>query len=1358
GPLARPDLALALLEREIANDSGLRERGLAAAHALGDANRELALLRPLVPAGLEGTLRPDLLRRLGLALARAGESGTAYTILSRAQALAPRDREVLEALETHARGANDDARLAELLAARFPLESGEPRQRIAAEAANVAARRGDAASELRWLRKLHALAPLARDGATRWRELERSVGTLAGRLDALRTLHALTQDLAEQAELEAAQGEVLVECGQLAEASACYARALAGKRKPQLAWLRAQSELLARLGRATERVDLLRMLASHPEAAADERARHQRERIDLLASHPELREEAALELRMLIDSDAGAARPAQLERMRGLLHLYRDLGRDAEWCALAERVHALSPESDRPALEREIAERLGRTLGSTDQAIAAWQRVLTRTSHDAAALASLSELLRRPGDEARCADVLEKLATTGGAGRERHWLEAARLRWLSLADASQALADVEQALAISPRLDGAHDLRSELCANLDRHTEEAASLRELLTAEPEGAQAADRWLRLAQLAAARAGSESEAIEAAERALALARGQHSMVREARRVFERAQAWERVRDLLREEIESATQGEAPALLRRLARVAWDELHDAELACEALAAVESSESLRTDDRERYAAALAERGLFAESFREREKVLSGIGDLATAASWLALARDVLERFDDPRWARELCDRALAREPRLLEALCLRIELHARLCEPARELEDVLAVAELESDPVESSTWYTRAAELARNRLEDATRAAALFRSALKRDPAHLPALLGAGEIALAREEWPEAERMLGLATSLLPGTPEAGRLGAVARAASRAALAQQRQAESYRYLELALAHEPGDPDALDAMATQALRMGAFEKARDAIDARLRRADLEPVEHADRLVKLAQACEGLQQLDRAAAALEEVLAIRPEDEVSRARAVDLLERLGESERAVLQLDAWSERAPAEFAARLRVRAAQLELAAGDRGRARARLEAITDAGSAPEDAWTARLEIARADDGPEATLALAERALASVKAPRARAAMLWLAAEANLALGRNAPAARRAFETLGCDAGHVPAARLLAAQLGQLDDWGQAVKLLERALDVAHPERSVESELWEAIGRAYAGPLEDIERAQRCYRRALECNPLRSSAREALADITAFDPAAHRESVAAHRELLARHPARRGSWRSLERIAEHWKRERAQATCSAVLSALGSTGAANARPQALLADISAPTDASIAAATELLQALAEAGGAPTNGAVASNAAKLQGALKREVEAIAGTAWSLPDASLRGIWSQPGDDAGHSSEDLGRRARRRLKRALRSFDAELLRVLEPEAWREQVLGQAAAKLMTSGTVDLRELLLELLECWPATAELQLRNNGDLAAGIQLCPPARTLLLRIGHATMGALGL
>jgi hypothetical protein len=1356
GPIERPERALALIERELPNDAGLRERGLAAARAVGDESRELALLRPLLASG-DASLAPEQLRRAGLALARAGEADDAYAILCRARAAAPRDREILVALEAIARAKRDDAQLVELLGARFAIESAERRIPVARDAAAAAGRVRDARAELHWLRKLHALQPLSGEGRARWLALEREVGTWAGRLEALRALAQLAKDPAEQAELAASEGEILAEGGQLAEASASYARAITGTAKPKLPWLRARNDLLARLGRPSERVDLLRALARHPDASAEERARHQRERIDLLASHPELREEAALELRMLMDSDPTASRVAQLERARGLLRLYADLGRDAEWCALAERTLPLLPDNERPPLERQIAERLGGALGSTDQAITAWQRVLTRTPADRDGLTALATLLQRPGDEARRAEALERLAATPGGGRERQWLDAARLRWQSLGDARTALDDVERALALSPRLEGAHDLRSELCAHLDRHEEEAASLKALLQAEGAGAQAADRWLRLAQLLVARHEGRAEAIAAAERALGEASTDRAMLREARRVFERAHAFTRARDLLREELRGAGGEEAIGLHRRLARIAWDELRDAELACESLAALDAADALRTDDRERYATALAERGRFRESFEQRHEALASIGELATASAWLELARSILTQLDDPVRAREACDRALAREPRHRDALVLRAGLQGRLCEPAREFDDVLALAELEADDAAAAALYTRAGELARERLSDEMRAWALFRTALRRDGSHLPALLGAGGIALKREEWAEAERSLGLALSLVPGTPDEEKLAWIARSAAEAAQRQEHFAEAFRYLDVALGREPEHAEALDAMAGLALRLGAHERARDCLDVRLRASDLTREQQAERLVKLAQACEGLQQLDRAAAALEEVLAIRPADEVSRARAVDLLERLGETERAVLQLDAWAERSPEEFAARPKLRAAQLELAAGERASARRRLEAIVDGRNPPEEAWVTLLEVVRADDGASQALALVENALASVKAPKPRASLLWTCAEAHAALGQNGPAARRAMETLTFAADHVPAARLLATNLGQLEDWGQAVKLLEANLDSAHPERTVEAELWEAVGRAYAGPLEDIERAQRCYRRALECNPLRQSAREALADITAFDPAAHRESVEAHRDLLERNPGRRSSWRSLERIAAHWKREKAQRTCAAVLQALGPTTSANATPPQLLVNSAAPDDATVAAATELLLAVSEAGALPQTGERSTHP-EPSPALVRELAALVGSAWTLSDAGLRSIWSQPIDEATQVGEDLGFRARRRLKKALRSFDTELLRVLQPELWREQMLGQAAARVLATNEVELRDILLDLLACWPSTSKLELRASGDLASAIQLCPPARDLLLRVSSAVIATLGL
>src|SRR5262249_13516980 len=279
------------------------------------------------------------------------------------------------------------------------------------------------------------------------------------------------------------------------------------------------------------------------------------------------------------------------------------------------------------------------------------------------------------------------------------------------------------------------------------------------------------------------------------------------------------------------------------------------------------------------------------------------------------------------------------------------------------------------------------------------------------------------------------------------------------------------------------------------------------------------------------------------------------------------------------------------------------------------------------------------------------------------------------------------------------------------------LEDWGQAVKLLEKTLDAAHPDRPVEAELWEAVGRAYAGPLEDIERAQRCYRRSLECNPLRQSAREALADTTAFDPAAHRESVDAHRGLLERHPGRRSSWRSLERIAAHGKRERAQKPCLWVLQAPGRAGGAPPIEGPLLVELGAPADATVAAATELLLAIHEAAALPPPDAtppIPTPAAPLEQALG----ALVGPAWKLGDSALRGIFSQGGDDSTRTGDDLGRKARKRVKNALRSFDTELLRVLTPDLWREQILGQAAAGVLAAGQMELRDLLLELLGGWP----------------------------------------
>jgi hypothetical protein len=84
---------------------------------------------------------------------------------------------------------------------------------------------------------------------------------------------------------------------------------------------------------------------------------------------------------------------------------------------------------------------------------------------DAAALAALAELLRRPGDEGRRADTLSgrrhPRAAPGAV-----WLEAASLRWRMLGDARTAL-PTPRRRSRSHRVRRRNDLRSGAVRALD---------------------------------------------------------------------------------------------------------------------------------------------------------------------------------------------------------------------------------------------------------------------------------------------------------------------------------------------------------------------------------------------------------------------------------------------------------------------------------------------------------------------------------------------------------------------------------------------------------------------------------------------------------------------------------------------------------------------------------------------------------------------------------------------------------------------------------------------------------------------------------------------------------------------------
>lgn len=1361
GPLDDASRALSLIMREQATDPELRERGARLAARLGDGEREVALLTPLV---LEA-VRPECVklehvRRLGLRLAEFGRVDDAEQLLWRSLDADPADREVLEALSGIARPGWAVAQRLRLLEPSFEAAAQAARIEIATQAFELADGDGDSATALVWVRRLRALAPLPTARLARWLALERTAGERTGLLAALAAARDATDNPQNLADLCAEEAAVHARSGQLELARRGYEEALESAPTPEIAWLAALERILDAQGQTLERIEALRTLARHSEFSPDERARYQQAKVELLISQPDLREEAVYELRELIAVDTSADRETRIGRINALLELYERLERDAQWCDLADTLLKETDEKNQPAIERALARRLTRPLAAKERALIVWQRILDRSAEDREALEALSGLLRAPGDEARLAEVLERLATSQGSlDSAAAWLEAAQIRWQSLRDSERAMADLESSLDLSPDVVETHRLRAEVCAHLGRRADEADSLRSLLELDPAGTHAGERWLRLAELLAGGETTGEETSAAAEHALELAEDRAGARSAVRRILERVHDWSRVAELLREEIDDSEPAARGDLLRRLARIEWDELREPAAASSTLAALARIDALDAEDQERWAEALGAEGRWAEAIAQRRQALELRGDQVSADEWLDLGRQTLERLDDPELTREACDRALLRDARAVEALRLRASLHSRLGHIADEVEDTIRLAELLPSVKEAADALVHAAKRVRADLGDDTRAWLLYRTALKRDASHVAALLGAGEIALERQEWGEAERMSAIASSLLLGSEDGERTASAARRAAEAALRQGREAEAFRYLELALGETPLGAETLDAMAVLAPRIGAHERARECLEARLGLSDLDPNERADRLVRLAQTYERLEDIGAAASSLEQVVLLRPDDEVSRARAVELLEWLGQTDRVLTQLEEWAQRSVPELRPGLTLRAARVEREAGRYTDARSRLEAVVEHEASPGIAWVELSELTLQEAGAEAAVEVSTRALDRLGEASHRASLLWVQARALLDMGRSAEAAARACASLEENPSNADAAQLIAGNLGQVGNWASAVTQLERALDAVEMVPPIEAEIWEAVGRAYAGPLENIERAERCYRRALEANSLRSSAREALADITAFDPGAHVESIRLHRELLEGFPARPRSWRAIARIAEHWGRDRARSTCERVLAAVSPEipGGESEQVGAAAIRSDASRDAAIRVATDLLLELDEAGvlpEAPSDSPFGATPEPL-GTL---VRGIAGNAWALDDRMLRSLWTGEADGESSVFEDQSRGLLRRLRRTRREIEQGRIEQLNVEHWRSELLAQATASAVQAGKLELGDALLALLDVWPATAELDLRSGGDRGAAIQLCPPARALLLRTLDGAVAGLGL
>jgi len=297
--------------------------------------------------------------------------------------------------------------------------------------------------------------------------------------------------------------------------------------------------------------------------------------------------------------------PEDVEVLRELERLHRDLGRPRERVRMLEALLARTDESERVPLLCEAAALWSGPLGDPQRAATHLLQAVAATPRGSGLhvelLRALGESLRAgssPQAWARCAEAELRALDPAAPVFEDRRLELSRalahayehelyrpdqalrhLRSLSDGPAARTLPpevfrEIEDALLRLLRAcAGPVELESHLAAQLAR-----------------GPATAEGWLELARLRDEKLRASAAAAQAYRRALELAPDSIDALRGLRAVAERLGAWNEVAETLERELEQASNapaGERAALLRRLGDVSWQRLQSTTQASRCYAA---------------------------------------------------------------------------------------------------------------------------------------------------------------------------------------------------------------------------------------------------------------------------------------------------------------------------------------------------------------------------------------------------------------------------------------------------------------------------------------------------------------------------------------------------------------------------------------------------------------------------------------------------------------------------------------------------------------------------------------------------------------------------------------------------
>lgn len=801
---------------------------------------------------------------------------------------------------------------------------------------------------------------------------------------------------------------------------------------------------------------------------------------------------------------ARALDPVYLPALQALVKLYTKREAFAELLTVhnGEAEGALD-NGRRAAAHARMAEIYERRLGNLEQAAEHHQKALGLVPGFAPAFKALERLLTQRGQFTELAELYERAVDLAAdVENKTTWLfKIGRLYEDALGEYAQALAAYGRIVSGDPKHLGAIHA-------MQRAAERGGRWKELISAlELEVPLANDKKRRVEILL--RAGEVAE-VEIADEKLSLAYFRKAVeidpthaaaLSSLGRLHYKAGRWEDLLETYRSELAIASKGPAAAaLLFKMGEIFEERVGKDEDALTSYRRAVDADATHRPALHALERKLREKGKWDELVRLLEVELAGTKNADERSRASFRIGEVYEnRLRQPDKALLSYEQSLSADSEFRPARDGRVRLLTQAKDWKRLVEELDKEAKGARDPSLAVAALLRAGELFRDELADPARAVASFEAVLERDPAHVEALLALEPLYAEKGSWEALAKVYATEARVLsdPGARIAV-LRELARLEERRAGDDLKPVREAQIMVLQLA--PSDPAALAALERLALRAGDAAEVGQ-VDAQLASSNDPAVaaEHTTRLAELLEASGDTSALGL----FRNALAREPDNVAAACGFARMAERLRDPkllEEAASRLVEVALDRPG--AARLYVRAGEVQSQGGDREGAASMFECALEVSPEHEPAATRLVELLGSSHDP-ARLIRALSQAAAAATDRDRVAALWIqVADLQAEKKRDLAAALAALHrALGILPGHVAILTRLSELYVRDGQWAQAVDRLNQIVGQAGAPEAARLDAHARLAAILDERLGEPDRARASVEAVLAVDPRHAAA-----------------------------------------------------------------------------------------------------------------------------------------------------------------------------------------------------------------------------------------------------------------